>query len=302
MTMTPYNTDITRALKWMHNNAPNIQSIVQQKSNWYVQFQDQFWDQWEIDVFNLQTASPFGLMVWCIILGVPAALFGLYPENLSWAFGPNRQNFVYSGSDPTLPNPNLTGGNFYGGGNSTIVDLQEVRWALQLRYAALISNGRVQFINEMLNWIFNGGQPWNFATKNYIYLADSTTYGAAPVITSVSSNGSVVPGANYSTSSQKVTFTTAPVTSAALTWSGTWNGKTITNAPLGTGNGTTTVFGLTPNPSLGEVMPVTTAHYMEYRIGAGFAISPNFLNLLNSPQYGIVPTCGGTRYAFIQES
>lgn len=300
MTMQAYNTDQTQVLKWMQNNAPNIQAIVNQKATWYNQFHTQFWSQWEQDVFNLSTASPFGLMVWCIILNVPASLFGLYPETNSWAYGANRQNFVYSGSDPTLANPNTAGGNFYGSGNTTLVNLNEVRWALQLRYAALISNGRISFINQMLNWIFNGGQPWNFSEKNYIYVADVTAYGTAPVISSVSLNGTVV-SSGYTKSGQTVTFATAPVTGGVLTWSGTWNGQTFTNAPLGTANGSQVSFGLTPNPANGQILPISGPFYMEYRIGAGFSISPNLIQLLNSPQYGIVPTCAGSRYAFIQE-
>ncbi len=300
MTMQVYNTDQTQVLKWMHNNAPNIQSLIQQKANWYNQFHEQFWTQWQSDVFNLATASPFGLMVWCVILNVPSSLFGLYPETNSWAFGVNRQNFVYSGSDPTLPDPNLVGGNFYGSGDSTLVNLNEVRWALQLRYAALVSNGSLKFINQMLNWIFNGGQPWNFAAKNYMYVADCTVSGTVPNITSVSSNGSVV-SSGITNTGQTVTFSVAPLAGAVLTWSGTWNGQTFTNSPLGTGNGNQVSFGLTPNPANGQILPIAAPFYMEYRVGAGLAISPNFINLLNSPQYGIVPSCAGSRYLLVQE-
>lgn len=299
MTMQAYNTDQTQVLKWMHNQAPNLQSIITQKANWYNQYHDQFWTQWESDVFNLETASPFGLMVWCIILNVPASLFGLYPETNAWAFGKDRQNFVYSGSDPTLANPNLEGGNFYGSGDSTLVNLNEVRWALQLRYAALVSNGSLSFINKMLNWIFNNGEPWDFAAKNYIYCADLTTFGTVPTISNVSLNGATVSG--YVVSGQKITFSSAPA-AGPLTWSGTWNGQTFTNSPFATANGTQTVFGLTPNPAAGQVMPITGPFYMEYRVGSGFVISPNFVNLLNSPQYGIVPSCAGSRYLFVQEA
>jgi hypothetical protein len=232
MTMTPASTDITRALKWLQNNAPNIQSLINSKSDWYDQFHNNFWTQWETNVFDLETANSFGLMVWCIILGVPAQLFGLYPENNAWAYGAQRQNYKYSGSVPTLPNPNLVGGNFYGGGNTTLINIAEVRLALRLRYAALVSNGRLQFINYMLRWIFNNDQPWDFPGKRYFYVVDST-------------------------------------------------------APAQT---------LTPTP------PVTTPHLMEYRVGANMGLSAQFINLLNSPQYGIVPSCAGTRYTVIQET
>ena len=233
--MTPYNGDSTRALKWLHNNAPNIQSLVNLKADWYTRYHTNFWTNWATNVFDLRTANNFGLMVWCIILNVPSDLFGLFPENLSWAFGPNRQNYTASGdTDPPVSDPNLPGGNYYGGGNTTILNLNEVRWALQLRYAALISDGRLSYINEMLQFIFNNGEPWDFPNKNYFYVADST-------------------------------------------------------------------IGI--NPGFGvPVNPITEDHYMEYRVGAGLGLSSQFINLLNSEEYGICPSNAGTRYLVVQES
>jgi Protein of unknown function (DUF2612) len=231
MTMVPFNGDITQAMKWMQNNAPNIQLMVSKKSDWYTQYHTTFWNDWETNVFDLGTANTFGLMIWCIILGLPASLFGLYPLNVTWAYGPNRKNYIESGLNSPV-NPETIGGNFYGGGDSTIINLTEVRWALQLRYVALVSDGRISFINKMLRFIFNGDRAWNFAGKRYFYVTDIT-------------------------------------------------------APAQT---------LTPS------VPVNKPLYMEYRIGAGLPISGQFLNLMNSPQYGIVPSCAGTSYKVIQEA
>jgi Protein of unknown function (DUF2612) len=231
MTMVPFNGDITQAMKWMQNNAPNIQLMVSKKSDWYTQYHATFWSDWQKNIFDLRTANTFGLMIWCIILGLPASLFGLYPLNVTWAYGPNRKNYIESGMNSPV-NPETIGGNFYGGGDSTIINLTEVRWALQLRYVSLVSDGRLSFINEMLRFIFNGDRPWSFPSKRYFYVTDST----APVQT------------------------------------------------------------LTPS------LPVTKPLYMEYRIGSGLPISGQFLNLMNSPQYGITPSCAGTSYLVIQEA
>jgi len=232
MTMTPYNGDLTQALKWLQNNAPNIQSLVNQKANWYTQFNDQFWADWETNIFNISTANPFGIMIWCIILNVPASLFGLYVTGqTSWAYGANRQNYVYSALH-VESNPNTVGGNFYGGENTTIVNIQEARWVLMLRCAALVSNGRLSYINQMLKFIFNSNQAWNFPGKSYFYVTDSTA----------------------------------------------------------------------PAQTLVPTAPVTTPFYMEYRIGLNFSVSSQFINILNSPQYGIVPTCAGSKYLVVQET
>jgi hypothetical protein len=169
MTMQVWNGDIEQALKWMHSNAPNIQSLIMQKKAWYAKYQDQFWADWQANVFNLDTANNFGLMIWCIILGVPSQLFGLYPPDRAFAYGEFRQNFVGS----TGPNPS-PGGNFYGGGEFTLLTAKEIRWALKLRYSMLVGNARLMYINRMLNWIFNDGLPWDIAGGKYVYVTDVT--------------------------------------------------------------------------------------------------------------------------------
>lgn len=174
MTMIPFNGDISQSLKWLQNNAPGIQALIQKKKDWYATYHDKFWSDWQANVFDLRTASPFGLMIWAIILGVPTGNLGLQFAVASWAYGPLRQNFVYSGTDATLENPNLLGGNFYGGGTTEITILSEIRKILQLRYVALVSNGNLPFINYMLNMIFNDGQPWDESTGLYFYVVDCT--------------------------------------------------------------------------------------------------------------------------------
>lgn len=499
MSLTPYNGDIKQCLKWLQNNAPNIQSLIQSKSDWYQQYHTKFWTDWESNIFDLRTCNAFGLMIWCIILNVPSDLFGLFPLNLSFAFGNQRQNFTAVG-DPHAPttDPNTPGGNFYGGGNTTLLDLTEVRWALMLRYVSLVSDGRLSFINEMLNFIFNNAQPWDFPGKNYFYVADSTLPPGSATITGIWANywegnqaqystprtniitysnafsnaawskGNttltqnqtgpdgvansawkladststlvshscantmsseptttthtvscfakavdrnfftirMAAGSNYcyigvnlstgviqignvgtatgavgkvtalangwykcsisgipdptgTTSVQVqllapltmagsssytgvtgqgiavygaqvevggvptsyipttaaatsetdytlnattgvVTFAAAPITGAALTWTGGYN-QAIVSTPyaFGTGNGSTVNFTL---KAPGSVAPITQANYMEYRIGANTGISSQFVNLLNSPQYGICPSCAGVKYLVVQET
>jgi hypothetical protein len=244
--ITPYNTDQTQVLKWMQNNAVRLPALIQAKANWYAINQTQFWENFYTDIFNLQTCGIFGIAVWSIILGVPSKLFGLYPVDNAWAYGINRENFattgistfalnewndvVNSNPEPAAEVPFNIGGNFYGGGDTTIINLVEVIQVLQLRYASLVSNGRIQYINRMLKYIFNKGEDWDYTSKNYFYLADSTIVASA------------------------------------------------------------------------NVAPVTTPYYMEYRVGAELGLSDQFITLLNTPLYGIIPTCTGIKYAVIQES
>lgn len=174
MSMTPFNGDMSQALKWMQNNAPMTQAFINEKKNWYSINYDSFWSDWQDQIFDLRTATPFGLMLWCIILGLPSTGLGLQSTAYAWAYGKNRENFVYSGTDTTITDPNLIGGNFYGGGDSALTSLSEIRKILQLRYVALTCNGNVKYINYMLRFIFNDDHPWDFAGGKYLRVVDCT--------------------------------------------------------------------------------------------------------------------------------
>lgn len=225
MTMPVWNGDILQALKWMHNSAPNITYIITQKRDWYDKYQKQFWIDWEAFVFDLDTANNFGLMVWCIILGVPSQLFGLYPPDGAWAYGPDRQNFIGTGVAPY----DSEGGNFYGGGEFTLLTATEIRWALKLRYAALVGNGRLEYINRILLWIFNKDVPWDIAGGKYAYVTDVT--GAAD-------QAAPPPASNF---------------------------------------------------------------LLDYHFGPNMGMSPQFINLLNQTQYGILPSCAGSKTTVYQD-
>lgn len=303
MSLTPYNTNILQALKWLQNKAPNITSLITQKANWYSTYQTQFWQQWTTNVFVLSTANNFGILIWCIILGVPTQVFGLDATTLAWAYGDSRQNYKYSGSPPAPPGENALGGNFAAGGQTTILNLQEARWALLLRYVALVSNGRISFVNKMLNFIFNNGAPWDFATGNYFYVADSTLAGVPASNLIIYENGVLVPSADYTVHASVggISFTSPPGAGVALTYTGSWNSGTATTPQaFGTGNGTTTNFILTPPP--GAAVPLAGAFKIEYRIGPSMDFSSQFVNLLNSPEFGILPTFAGSQITAIVET
>lgn len=169
--MTQYETDIRRVIKWLHNEAVYLPHYIENKAAWYDENDEKFWQDWFKNVFDIRTANAFGLIVWCVILGVPTSLFDARPQSHPFAFGQTRQNFV--GSTGANPSP---GGNFIGS-NDSIKDLDEIRKMLRMRYAAMIGNGNYQFINKMMNLIFNDGKPWDVSNLEYMYLADSTCQG-----------------------------------------------------------------------------------------------------------------------------
>lgn len=182
MTIEKYNKDLTQALKWLQNDAPNIQGLVTKKDTWVKAYNDQFWDDWEANVFNLSTCNAFGLMIWCIILGCKSDLFNLAPAYDVWAFGDKRQNFK-STNFPVQPEDNTIGGNF-AGADAGLRNLDEIRLVLKFRYLTLVSNGRIQYINKILQYILNDGEPWDYSKGNYAYVVDATSTSTGDAVTS----------------------------------------------------------------------------------------------------------------------
>ncbi len=137
-----YGVDLRQALLWQYNNAPNLQSLVSQKNDWYAVNQDQFWENWHDDVFNLDTANQFGLLLWGRILGLDLYVNTVTPEN--------KPTFGFAVDDLNFDNSNFTDTD----GTSILLPLETQRKALKLRYAQLISSGTVPEANRMLKRIF----------------------------------------------------------------------------------------------------------------------------------------------------
>lgn len=138
-----YSVDLMRALLWQYNDAARLQSLLQQKQDWYDENQQGFWENWSRDVFDLRTANDFGLSVWSIILDQPlvADVGASSSTQHAWGFGSHRYNFGH--------------GNFIRGGASTVgLTLEQRRIALQLRYFKLVSRGTVPEINQFLAHLF----------------------------------------------------------------------------------------------------------------------------------------------------
>ncbi len=63
--------DLKQCLLWQYNNAPALRALLLQKEDWYKAHQQEFWEYWYNNVFNLETADNFGLQVWGEILDFP---------------------------------------------------------------------------------------------------------------------------------------------------------------------------------------------------------------------------------------
>lgn len=63
-----YDINALQSVLWQYDSAKRLQSLLALKTQWYDQNHKQFWERWYNDVFNLFTASDFGLSVWGKIL------------------------------------------------------------------------------------------------------------------------------------------------------------------------------------------------------------------------------------------
>lgn len=63
--------NVQQCVLWQYANSPSLQTLLQAKSAFYAQNVTQFWNDWFNDVFNINTATDFGLTVWGEILDFP---------------------------------------------------------------------------------------------------------------------------------------------------------------------------------------------------------------------------------------
>lgn len=141
--MFDFSVNLLAALLWQYSTAPILQSLVQQKQDWYDANQEEFWSSWITNIFNLTTANEFGLSVWSIILDLPLFISqGATPSGvLSFGFDAGSGQF-----------DNSTFGSSTG--FTEDLPLETKRTALQLRYFQLCSSGTIPEINRFMNFVF----------------------------------------------------------------------------------------------------------------------------------------------------
>jgi len=140
-----FSVNLLKAILWQYNDAEKLQSLLQTKQDWYEVTQEDFWEAWVRDVFDLNTANEFGLTVWGIILAIPLS-FGLPGTGAREVFGFGVNNL------------NFENGNF-GRDAAGIAGLttEQKRLVLKLRYFQLISDGSVPHANYVLKTVMGTG-------------------------------------------------------------------------------------------------------------------------------------------------
>ena len=144
-----FSVDLLRNILWQYNDAPNLNSLITQKQNWYDVNHTQFWNDWITNVFDLRTANEFGLSLCAIILDVPLSFTAQASSTtkIGWGFGSHRKNFER--------------GNFVRAYSGSVgLSTEQKRIVLQLRYFQLTNSGNAVDINRFLLGVFgqNYGQ------------------------------------------------------------------------------------------------------------------------------------------------
>jgi hypothetical protein len=143
-----YSVDLLQVLLWEYNTAVNLQELATLKQAWYTEFQTEFWSEWFDEVFNIVTATQFGLSVWAIILGIPLEIQIPSVTGQIFGYGPD------SGFPDTNGNYNFNNGNFSGDTSPFRLTVEEQRLLLRLRYFQLTSRTAIPEINYFWNIVF----------------------------------------------------------------------------------------------------------------------------------------------------
>lgn len=146
------NCNLLRAILWQHEKADGLLKVVMESQNWIDGAHKRFWEKWYQDVFNLNTATQFGLVVWMKILGVeePIRFTEVVKDNFGFDGGTGVQSYDEAGFAFLF--------------NNVVLQEQTVRSFLLMRWFVLTENLSVYNINKMLARLF--GDNFAFVTDN----------------------------------------------------------------------------------------------------------------------------------------
>lgn len=136
-----YDLDLLQNITWQYDLAANLVGLAQAKQDWYDREWKNFWSGWKSSIFDLRTANLFGIVVWALILDVPVSLVygGVVTDARPFGFA-NRSNFDNA--------------NFFGSNAASVLQIEEARKLLRVRYYTQTMSPTVWNINYMLADVF----------------------------------------------------------------------------------------------------------------------------------------------------
>lgn len=146
MKIQQFDLDIPllNAIPWQ-DDASNLRKLIEAKKKWYDINYQKFWIDWEKDVFNLNTASDFGIIIWSLIAGLPLISFEGSPVDYpAFGFAPFGLNFDNSNfATPPGFTRNLT--------------QEQQRQLILWRFVSIFTDCSLHDVNLGFKRIFNDG-------------------------------------------------------------------------------------------------------------------------------------------------
>jgi hypothetical protein len=184
-----YSVNLTQVLLWQYNQATNLTGIIAAKQTWYNVNQNNFWSDWQENVFNLCTANNFGCIVWAIILGFPLGPF-ITDTTTYRSFGFNQFHSNFNNSNFALST---------GAGLSLTVAQQIL--VLRLRLYKITGKATKSNVNSILATLFGSGNLYIIDGNNMTCTVKYNSMIVTGALLNVLENYDIIPRGNC------VTFT-----------------------------------------------------------------------------------------------
>jgi len=139
------SVNLLAAILWQYEDAEKLKALAVAKQAWTTDNQTNFWLGWYRDVFNVDTATAFGLSIWGRILNVRLGVEVEPQDKVNFGFGAFNKNF----NAPS--NFGVTSDQTQG------LTIEQQRLVIKLRYFQLTSRGTVPEINRFLGQLFGDG-------------------------------------------------------------------------------------------------------------------------------------------------
>lgn len=142
-----FSFDLSDSIIWQYDTAERLLKLFNARNRFYQKATGDFWRDWYQNVFNLETANYFGLIVWALILGCTEYIeLTQRLGRKSFGFGSAHRNFFES--------------NFALSSYIYSLNEDQLRKVLKAQMLNFYSNGSLYDINRLLVYIFPEHMPY----------------------------------------------------------------------------------------------------------------------------------------------
>lgn len=142
-----FNADIESEITWQFDNSDAVKTLIYGKHDFYKENVTDFFNDWYRDVFNLDTANYFGLIVWAIILGCT--------EYIEITQKISKNTIGFSDTHKNFHESNFALSNYI-----YTLKIEQLRKVLKAQMYNFNSTGSIYDINKLLAFIFPDNNPY----------------------------------------------------------------------------------------------------------------------------------------------